>query len=105
MNAITTFEKNLRVRETAAQILKAMAHPVRLGVLASLVKGEQNIGELQQQLECSQSMMSQQVRILEQQKLIQTRKEGTLKYIRLQNEQFIPFFSCLLQHMENNLIL
>ena len=56
-------------RHMAADVLKAMAHPIRLGVIEVLADGERTMSELYQELGCSQSMMSQQLKILSQQQL------------------------------------
>ena len=64
-------------RTMAAEVLKAMAHPIRLGVIEVLAAGERTVTELYEELGCSQSMMSQQLKILCQQQLVTIRKEGT----------------------------
>lgn len=86
-------------REMTAEVLKAMAHPVRLGVIEILANGEKTCTELFEQLECSQSMMSQQLKILAQQGLVSIRKEGTLKYCTLQNRDFLKLFECMHKHL------
>lgn len=86
-------------REMTAEVLKAMAHPVRLGVVELLADGEKNCKELYQKLECSQSMMSQQLKILSHQGLISIRKEGTQKYCALQNPDFLKLFECMHKHL------
>ena len=48
-------------RQKAADVLKAIAHPVRLGILESLADKEMNATELMSKLSCSQSMISQQI--------------------------------------------
>ena len=86
-------------RDMAAEVLKAMAHPVRLGVLEVLANGEKNVTQLYEELECSQSMMSQQLKILCQQKLVTIRKDGTQKYCTLCNRDFLKVFSCMHTHL------
>jgi len=86
-------------RELTAEVLKAMAHPVRLGVIEILADGEKTCSELYEELGCSQSMMSQQLKILSQQGLISIRKEGTLKYCTLQNRDFLKLFECMHNHL------
>ncbi len=90
---------NNREREMTAEVLKAMAHPVRLGVIELLADGEKTCTELFEQLGCSQSLMSQQLKILCQQKLISIRKEGTQKYCALQNSDFLKLFDCMSKHL------
>ena len=86
-------------RQIAADVLKAMAHPVRLGVIEVLADGERTVTELYEELGCSQSMMSQQLKILSQQKLVAIRKEGTQKYCSLCNRDFLKLFDCMHKHL------
>lgn len=86
-------------RTIAADVLKAMAHPIRLGVIEVLADGERTVSELYEELGCSQSMMSQQLKILCQQKLVTIRKDGTQKYCRLANRDFLKVFGCMHKHL------
>ncbi len=86
-------------REVAAQVLKAMAHPVRLGVIELLADGEMSVTELYEALDCSQSTMSTQLKTLQNQGLIQCRKEGTTKYCSLRTRDFLQLFECLRIHL------
>jgi len=90
---------DIQERELTAEVLKAMAHPVRLGVIEILAHGEKTCTELFGELECSQSMMSQQLKILSQQGLVSIRKVGTLKYCTLQNRDFLKLFECMHKHL------
>ena len=86
-------------RNIAAEVMKAMAHPVRLGVIEILADGERTVTQLYEELGCSQSMMSQQLKILCQQKLVDIRKEGTQKYCSLSNRDFLKLFDCMHKHL------
>ncbi|RKX47031.1 MAG: transcriptional regulator [Verrucomicrobia bacterium] len=86
-------------RNIAADVLKAMAHPIRLGVIEVLASGERTVTELYEELGCSQSMMSQQLKILCQQKLVAIRKDGTQKYCSLRNRDFLKLFDCMHLHL------
>jgi hypothetical protein len=44
-------------------------------------------------------MMSQQLKILCQQGLVSIRKEGTQKYCKLQNPDFLKLFACMHKHL------
>ena len=94
---------NLDERTIAAEVLKAMAHPIRLGVVEVLADGERTVTELYEELGCSQSMMSQQLKILCQQKLVTIRKEGTQKYCALANRDFLKVFDCMHKHLRKYL--
>ncbi len=90
---------NTKERQVAAAVLQALAHPVRLGVIEVLAAGERNCTQLYEELGCSQSLMSQQLKILQQQGLIQVRKVGTQKFCTLQNRDFLKLFDCMHGHL------
>ena len=100
-NVVNVLEKDMITaeRDIAADVLKAMAHPVRLGVIEILADGERTVTQLYEELGCSQSMMSQQLKILCQQKLVDIRKDGTQKYCSLANRDFLKLFDCMHKHL------
>jgi DNA-binding transcriptional ArsR family regulator len=64
-----------------ADILKAVAHPVRLRIVALLCQGPQHVSGICEQLELPQAIVSQQLRILRMRDLVQvTRSEGFAYY-------------------------
>ena len=83
----------------AAKVLQALAHPLRLQILEVLRKGEMTCSELQDALGCGQSMVSQQVKLLEHQGLVTTRKAGTMKYCGVRNPDILKLFSCMSKHV------
>jgi len=86
-------------REAAAEVLRAMSHPVRLGVIEALAGGERTVTELYEQLGCSQSVMSHQLKQLRAQGLIRMRREGHAKVCSLRNRDFLRLFQCLEKHV------
>lgn len=88
-------------RIMASEVLKALAHPIRLGVIEILASGERTVTQLYEELGCSQSMMSQQIKILCQQKLVEIRKDGTQKHCRLANPDFLKLFDCMHTHLRH----
>jgi DNA-binding transcriptional ArsR family regulator len=60
----------------AAQLLKALANDKRLLVLCLLVDGERSVGELNAELELSQSALSQHLAVLRADGLVTTRRAG-----------------------------
>jgi len=69
--------------ERAAELLKAMAHPQRLRVLCLLVEGERSVGEINEDVELSQSALSQHLARLREEGLVDTRKEAQTVFYRL----------------------
>ena len=65
----------------AAEVLKAIAHPLRLRIIAILCEGEEHVNGLAERLDVPQSIVSQQLRILRMRELVQaTRENGFSKY-------------------------
>jgi DNA-binding transcriptional ArsR family regulator len=88
-----------RQLQAAARVLGAMAHPLRLGVLQALAGGERTVTELYEKLGCSQSQMSQQLRLLEAQSLVQSRRDGACKRYSIRNGDFLKLFGCMEGHL------
>ena len=62
--------------QEAALLLKVMAHPVRLMLACTLAEGELSVGELERQLGIHQPTLSQQLGVLRQNGIVETRREG-----------------------------
>lgn len=60
----------------AAEILKAIAHPVRLRIVALLCGSPRNVTSLAEQLEVPQAIVSQQLRILRMKDLVGVTRQG-----------------------------
>lgn len=69
--------------EQATELLRAMAHPQRLRVLCLLVEGERSVGEINRDIELSQSALSQHLARLREEGLVQTRKEAQTVFYSL----------------------
>ena len=96
---MTTENLNKEQLAVAARVLHALAHPLRMGSIQALQPGEKTVTELYSELGCSQPMMSQQLRILEQQGLVACRKEGTTKHCSIRNRDFLKLFDCMQHHL------
>ena len=59
-----------------AQFFRALAHPARIRILEILVHGGRTVQELQAALALGQPIVSQQLAVLRNQNIVQTRKEG-----------------------------
>lgn len=64
-----------------AEVLKALAHPTRLRIVAALCEGEESVIGLAERLDLKQAIVSQQLRILRMSHLVAaTRQEGFSRY-------------------------
>ena len=69
--------------EQLSEILKALAHPARLQIVAGLLKDECNVSQVQQSLGLPQSTISQHLRVLRNAGIIKGRREGTKRCYRV----------------------
>jgi len=71
--------------EQPANLLKAMAHPIRLQILDMLRLGETCVCHIEAVLGLRQSYISQQLMVLREAGLVECRKEGLRVYYGLRN--------------------
>lgn len=78
-----------------AEVLKAVAHPLRLRIVAILVEGEANVSELAEQLGAGQAIVSQQLRILRHNGLVAADREGGFATYRLVERHLEGLVHCM----------
>ena len=86
-------------RGRAARVLQALAHPLRLAIVQELMDGSLTCSQLQERLGCAQSTLSLQLKLLVDQGLVATLKEGTVKHCSIRNPDFLKLFTCLRRHL------
>ncbi len=78
-----------------AELLKAVAHPLRLRIIAILVEEDANVSELALRLDAAQPIVSQQLRILRGHGLVAaTRSDGFATY-RLVERNLEALVACM----------
>ncbi|BDG06037.1 ArsR/SmtB family transcription factor [Anaeromyxobacter oryzae] len=78
-----------------AEVLKAVAHPLRLRIVALLCEGEENVTALADKLEASQAIVSQQLRILRSHGLVAASREGGFATYRLVEQNLRGLVRCM----------
>lgn len=66
-----------------AGLLKTLSHPVRLMLVCTLVEGEYAVGELEEQVGVGQPTLSQQLGVLRDAGIVETRREAKQIFYRL----------------------
>lgn len=79
----------------AAEILKAIAHPLRLRIIAILCEAEEHVNGLAQRLGVPQSIVSQQLRILRMKNLVDANRENGFSMYRLTEPHLKRIVSCM----------
>lgn len=89
--------KNTQSRaEHVAQIIKAIAHPLRLRILAILCEGAKNVTTLAVRLDTAQSLISQHLRVMRSEGLVIAERKGSRVYYALAREQL----KSLVRHLD-----
>ncbi len=87
-----------------AEFFKALGHPARLVILSQLRSGERSVQELQQALEMDQSSVSQQLAVLRNKNIVDTRKEGTTVYYRVRDPMIFQLLDVAREIFNNHLV-
>jgi DNA-binding transcriptional ArsR family regulator len=75
------------VFDSAAELFKLLAAPMRLKIISAVCNGERNVSELLAQIETTQPNMSQHLTTLYRAGVLGRRREGTQIFYRLQSER------------------
>ncbi len=95
--ALTTLDEQTAMRMAA--LFDSLSDPTRLRILAALMAGEVNVGDLVQLVGLSKSAVSHQLRGLRDKRVIRTRKQGRQVYISLDDEHIAELFQRGLDHV------
>jgi ArsR family transcriptional regulator len=78
-----SFMKTKTASPTCASKLKILSDSTRLGVLEALMTGPKNVGELMEQLDVEQSLLSHHLAVLRDNGLVEATREGKAMMYRL----------------------
>lgn len=84
----------------AAEVLKAVAHPLRLMIVEALQNGERSVGEIVEAIGEKQAITSQQLNLMKDKGVLAARREGTKVFYRIQNPNVIRVLNCVYDHCE-----
>jgi len=81
--------------ERFSEILKALSNPARLRIVNLLTTGEHTVSELCELSGLKQSLVSQQLKILRLNNIVQYRKEVPRFYYSLKDRNVVKMLRCL----------
>lgn len=81
--------------EKAAEILKTVAHPIRLQMVDLLMGKEMSVGEIQSALGISQSLTSQQLSVMKSRGILKSQRNGKLIYYSIGMPEVVQILECL----------
>ncbi len=92
---------NIRGCNDATELLKAIAHPLRLRIVAILVNGDENVSRLAERLQVNQAVVSQQLRLLRMRNLVSVARQGAFSVYHLAEPHLIQMLACLEDCLES----
>jgi DNA-binding transcriptional ArsR family regulator len=81
--------------EEAVEMLKAVAHPIRLRIIELLESGEKSVTEILTCLGMQQAYTSQQLNILKSKGIVTARRQGNQVYYAVARPSVIKLIHCL----------
>lgn len=94
-------EKDDATFNRAAEIFRVMSAPMRLRIMSCLCTGEKNVSELLEEVDTTQSNMSQHLSTLYQAGILQKRREGVQIYYCIANTSFIELCRAVCSQIAN----
>lgn len=85
----------------AAEVLKAVAHPLRLLIIEVLQDGERCVGEIVEALGEKQAVTSQQLNMMRDRGVLACRREGAKVFYRIANPNVIRVLDCVYDHCDS----
>ena len=79
----------------AADLLKALGHPLRLRIVERLARGREHVGALAERLDVPQAIASQQLRILRLSGLVAATRENGQAVYRLVDPRVVRLIRCM----------
>jgi ArsR family transcriptional regulator, virulence genes transcriptional regulator len=84
--------------EMVTELMKSIAHPIRMKILCFLMDGEKNVGEIEQQFGSTISNISQHLTVLRKANIIDRRKEANFMFYSLKDNNILK----LMETLKNN---
>ncbi|MBN1497593.1 MAG: winged helix-turn-helix transcriptional regulator [Spirochaetes bacterium] len=84
--------------DSVTELLKSIAHPIRMKILCFLMEGEKNVGEIEQQFGSTISNISQHLTVLRKASIIDRRKEANFMFYSLKDTNIHK----LMETLKNN---
>ena len=88
-------ENTKKFYELKAEIIQAVAHPIRLAIVEFLADGEQCVCDISKHLKAQRSNVSRHLAILLKSGILENRKEGLKVIYSLKMPCMVKFLNCI----------
>lgn len=87
-----------KIAEHVAEVMKAVAHPVRLQIIELLETKEMCVGDIVEAVGGKQANTSQQLNMMRDKGVLSSRRDGAKVYYRIENKNVIKLLHCISDH-------
>lgn len=87
-----------KIAENVVEVLKAVAHPIRLQIVELLQAKEMCVGDIVEALGGKQAITSQQLNMMKAKGILSCRRDGARVYYRIENRSVIKLLDCIYDH-------
>ena len=94
-------ELNSEAIQQTSRFFKTIGDPTRLKILLALSENEMNVGSITECLEMEQSAVSHQLKLLRENHLVKSRKEGKSVVYCLDDKHVKSILSQTIDHMDH----
>lgn len=88
--------------ERKAEIIKAVAHPLRVAVVDFLKEGEKCVCEIAGHVGSERSNVSRHLAVMLKAGILRSRKEGLMVFYELRTPCIVNFLNCATQTLKHN---
>jgi len=92
---------NEKTAEHVAEVLKAIAHPIRVQIVELLQAKEMCVGDIAETLGGKQAVTSQQLNMMKDKGVLSCRRDGAKVYYRIENRNVIKLLDCIYDHCKS----
>ncbi|AUB53186.1 MULTISPECIES: ArsR/SmtB family transcription factor [Enterococcus] len=92
--------QNIKV-EKVSQLFKVLSDPTRLNILLYLKDGEKNVTSISQSVQMEQSAVSHQLRLLRENHVVKSRREGKTILYSLDDFHVLDILEQTIKHVEH----
>jgi len=85
----------LKKCEEVSLVMKSLSHPVRLKILCSVMEGERGVNDLAEFCDVSQSAMSQFLKRMKSEGVLQCRREHNFVYYSIADKKLLRFLEAV----------
>jgi ArsR family transcriptional regulator len=98
MPATIDLERMRTSADEACRLMKVLSNPDRMLLLCEISQGEKCVSELEAILDIHQPTLSQQLTVLRNEELVETRRDGKLIYYSLSSAIAVDVMTLLYKH-------